>query len=160
MPIVRTYQCPDCYHRMEVTLSQAEWDKPPPSCQACDAREMNQEFKPPAIGGSVRMRASAIAEDILANDYHVANYTSDRRQGGVGKTRYKDESPNILPSSFQKAAHAEILNQAIAIGRQTRADIRRAGGLGDGLDILKRGIATGVQPDLIENSKRRAIKVW
>ena len=152
--IMRTYHCPDCNHRMEVTLTAEEWNKPPPSCEACDART-NQEFQPPAIGGSVRMRAAAITEDILANDYGVANFQSERRQGGTPKVRYKDQTANVLPSDWQKAAHQNMLETAIGIGKENR---RQFGA--DGLDMLKRGIANGTQTDLIEASKRKAIKVW
>ncbi|HEX3524851.1 MAG TPA: hypothetical protein VHT52_22535 [Stellaceae bacterium] len=153
--IVRTYHCPACNHRIEVTLTAEEWDSPPPSCEACDRREMNQEFKPPAIGGSVRSRAAAITESIIANDYGVANFQSDRRLGGTPKVRYKDQTASVLPSDWQAAGHKAMLETAIGIGKQTR----RQFGM-DGLDMLKRNIGSGAQPDLIEASKRRAIKVW
>lgn len=150
--IRRTYMCPECSHRMEVILTPEEWDSPPPSCQACDARQMNQEFHPPAIGGSVRARATRLAENIIANDYNVANFQSDRREGGTPKVRYKDQSDTALPAAWQKAAHREMLETAIGIGKANRGR--------DGLDILQRNIRAGVQPDLIETSKRRSIKVW
>ena len=140
---------------MEVTLTQEEWEKPPPSCEACDARAMNQEFRPFGIGGSVRARAAQITESIIANDYGVANFQSDRRQGGTPKVRYKDQTADVLPSDWQKAQHQSILETAIGIGKQNR---RQFGA--DGLDILKRNIQSGAQTDLIEASKRRAIKVW
>ena len=78
MPIIRTYQCEQCFNRIEVTLAAEEWDAPAPTCEACDTR-LNQEFKPPAIGGSHRLKAARLAEDIMANDYGVANFQSDRR---------------------------------------------------------------------------------
>jgi hypothetical protein len=140
---------------MEVTLTAEEWDKPPPSCEACDRREMSQEFKPFGIGGSVRSKAAAITESIIANDYQVANFQSDRRQGGTPKVRYKDQTASVLPSDWQQAGHKAMLETAINIGKQNR----RQFGM-DGLDMLKRGIASGAQPDLIEASKRKAIKVW
>lgn len=154
MPITRTYMCPECAHRMEVVLTAEEWNKPPPTCEMCDRREsMDQEFKPPAIGGSVRARATRITEGILANDYNVANFQSDRRQGGVGKVRYKDETAGLPSATWQQAAtHREMLETAISLGKANRGR--------DGLDILQRSIASGAQPDLIENSKRRSIKVW
>jgi hypothetical protein len=139
---------------MEVTLTQDQWDQPPPSCEACDQR-MNQHFHPPAIGGSVRVRAAKITEDIIANDYNVANYTSDHRVGGTGKVRYKDQSDDVRQASWSPAGDQSILQTAIDIGKQNR----RQFGL-DGLDILKRNIMDGSQPDLIEASKRKAIKVW
>jgi hypothetical protein len=153
MAIMRTYHCPECNHRIEVTLTAEEWDKPPPSCAACDRREMDQEFKPPAIGGSVGGRARAIAENIIANDYQVANFQSDRRLGGTPKVRYKDQTASVLPASWQAAeSHKAVLETAISIGKANRGR--------DGLDILRANLASGVQPDLIEASKRRAIKVW
>lgn len=150
--IRRSYMCPECAHRMEVTLTAAEWNNPPPSCEACDAREMNQEFHPPAIGGSVRSRAGRIAEDIIANDYNVANFQSDRGHGGPAKVRYKDQSDDTRPSAWQQAAHTEMLNTAMSVGRANRGR--------DGLDILQKNLRSGVQPDLIETSKRRSIRVW
>ena len=154
MPIARTYPCPECFTRIDVILSAEEWDAPAPSCEACDAR-LNQEFHPPAIGGSNRMKAARIAEDIIANDYGVANFQSDRRRGGVPKIRYKDDTGNVKPSDWQVAGQRAILEQAISIGKQNRRDFGM-----DGLDMLKRGLASGAQVDLIEASKRKAIKVW
>ena len=152
MPITRTYMCPDCSHRMEVTLAADEWDAPPPSCEACDAR-MGQEFKAPNIGGSIGGKARKLTEDIIANDYGVADVKFDNR-GGTPKVRYKDQTAATVGSSWQGAN--QLLEQAVAIGKQTR---REAGGF-DGLDMLKANLASGAQPDLIEASRRRAIKVW
>jgi hypothetical protein len=113
---------------------------------------MQQEFKPPAIGGSVRMRAAKITEDIVARDYNVADMQRDRR-GGAPKVRYKDETPSSLPATWQGAAgQRSMLETAISIGKAHRGR--------DGLDILQRNLASGAQPDLIEMSKRRSIKVW
>jgi hypothetical protein len=88
-------------------------------------------------------------QDIISNDYNVANFTPDNRRGGVSKVRYKDQS-----AAVQSSWSGDLLQQAISIGRQTRMEG------GSGLDILKRNLADGTQPDLIEASKRRAIKVW
>lgn len=151
--IRRTYGCPECNHLMEVTLTAEEWDKPPPSCERCDARQMNQEFKPPAIGGSVRSRAQAITENIIANDYNVANISSDKGIGAIPKVRYKDETPSTLAATWQQAgSHRSMLETAISIGKANRGH--------DGLDILQRNLRSGVQPDLIEVSKRRSIRVY
>lgn len=155
MPITRTYMCPECAMRIEVVLDSQDWDKPPPSCEFCDARAMNQEFHPPAIGGSNMSKAAKLAEEIMATDYKVANFTPDGRVGGTGKVRYKDETAGLMPSSFQKAQHAEMLQTAIGIGRQNRREFGP-----DGLDMLRKGIMEGTQVDLIEASKRRSIKVW
>lgn len=158
--IMRTYHCPECNHRIEVALTADQWDSPPPSCQMCDTREMNQEFKPPAIGGSIGGKARAITEDILANDYNVANFTPDSRArlGSTPKVRYKDQSANILPSTFQAAQ--QTLQQAIDIGRAHRQTRYPDGPQGNALDVLKGALASGEQRDLIADSKRRAIKVW
>lgn len=149
--IRRTYHCPECNHRMEVELSADQWDASPPSCESCDARDMNQEFAVPAIGGSVASRAARIAEDIIANDYGVANYTGDNREGGVGKVSYASPPSGAVGTS-QWAGN--MLQEAISIGRKTRMEG------GSGLDILQRNLKSGAQPDLIEMSRQRAIKVW
>jgi hypothetical protein len=154
MPIMRTYMCGECSHRMEVVLDADQWDAPPPSCDLCDAREVRQEFKPPAIGGSIGGKARRLAEDIIANDYGVADVKFDRR-GGTPKVRYKDQSATALQSTWGGAI-ADAVQTAVAIGKQNR---RENGGF-DGLDMLKANLASGAQPDLIEASKRRAIKVW
>lgn len=156
--IMRTYQCPNCFHRIEVALSADEWDAPPPSCEACDAHDMEQEFKPPAIGGSVRSRARGIAEDIVANDYNVANIQFDGRQGGTPKVRYKDQTPNLPAAAWQNAQ--QTVQQAIDLGRQHRRTRYSSGPQGNGLDVLAGALQSGEQPDLIAASKRRAIKVW
>lgn len=152
--IRRTFMCPECAHRMEIVLSSDQWNSPPPSCEKCDARQMNQEFKPPAIGGSVRVRAAKITEDIIARDYNVANFHSDHRPGGVGKVRYKDETPNTMQASWNamQGGGGSMLETAINLGKANRGR--------DGLDILQKNLRSGVQPDLIEQSKRRSIKVW
>jgi len=138
---------------MDVVLNADEWDKPPPSCEACDARAMRQEFRPPAIGGSMAGRAAKITEDILTNDYGVSNFNSDKRIGGVPKVQYKDQG-NVLPSAFQLDQHRSILETAINIGKGNRKQFGP-----DGLDLLRQGLANGTTPDLIEVSKRRSIKV-
>jgi hypothetical protein len=155
MPIMRTYMCGECSHRIEVVLSADQWDAPPPSCEDCDAREMRQEFKPPAIGGSIGGKARALAQDIIANDYGVADINFDNRQGGKPKVRYKDQTSTTLQSTWGGQI-ANALETAVSIGKQTR---REMGGA-DGLDILKKSLETGAQPDLLAQSKRRAIKVW
>lgn len=151
MPIVRTYACEDCNHMMEVTLSSEQWNDAPPSCPECAQRAMRQEFMPVAIGGSASARAHAIAEDIAAKDYHVADMQDDRKEGLAPKVRYKDQTPPT-PSTWGIAAAA--MEQAIASGRQTRLDF------GSGLDVLQHNLKTGAEPDLIAASKQRAMKVW
>ena len=151
MPIVRTYACAECNHIMDVVLSSDDWDAPPPDCPACEAREMRQEFRPVAIGGSNRSRAVALAQDIAEKDYNVADMKVEGKQGGKPTVRYKDQT-GIAPSSWT-SPHG-MLEQAIAIGRQTRLQH------GSGLDVLQHALKTGAQPDLIAESKKRLIKVW
>lgn len=158
MPIARSYMCGECGHRIEVVLSADDWDAPPPSCEACESRSMNQEFKPPAIGGSMSSKAHAIAEDIMANDYNVANARFDNRQGATPKVRYKDQTGALPPAAWANAQAQ--LTQAIDIGRAHRQHRYESGPQGNGLDVLKAALASGEQPDLIANSKKRAIKVW
>ena len=152
MPIVRTFQCGECFHRLEITLTGDDWDAPPPDCPACAQRaQMNQEFKPVAIGGSNRARAVKLAETITEEDYGVADMTIKGRQGERNKVRYKD-TPATMPSEWTAAGN--ILNKAIAYGRMTRQQG------GDGLDILQGALKSGAQPDLIEVSKKRALRVY
>ena len=160
MPIHRTYQCPECNHRMDVVLAAEQWDDPPPSCAACDAREVRQVFKPPAIGGSARLRAAAIAEDIAAKDYNVANFQGGTREGDVNRVTYKDTTPGVAPSSWtgpnakEMQMGQEALQSVLAIGRQTRLKH------GSGLDVLQHTLATGDLPDLIEESKKKSARIW
>lgn len=151
MPIVRTFQCEDCFHRVELTLSSEQWDDPPPECPMCARREMQQEFKPVAITGSPTAKANTIAEDILANDYHVADIQRERRVEGTPSVRYKDAG--TAPIGAWGSTNA-AMEQAIAAGRQVRLQH------GSGLDVLQANLKSGVEPDLIANSKRRAIKVY
>lgn len=151
MPIVRTYQCEDCNHRLEVALTADEWDAPPPPCPECAAHPMQQEFKPFGIGGTPYARAKAITENILDADYHVADMKQDKN-AATPQVRYKDQIQGIPQSSWTAAG--ETLQQAIASGRQTRLTH------GNGLDILQANLKSGAEPDLIEASKRRAMRVW
>jgi hypothetical protein len=151
MPIVRTYQCEQCFNRIELTLAAEDWDAPAPECPAC-ARQLQQQFKPVAIGGSVAGKAHAIAEDIASNDYHVADMQREHRPQGTPTVRYKDASsaPATAPTW---GATSETLSQAIAAGRETRLNY------GSGLDVLQANLKSGREPDLIELSKRRSIRV-
>lgn len=152
MPIVRTYACPECNHWIEVTLAADQWDDPEPECPACAARTQ-QQFKPFGITGSNNARAHAIAEDIVSNDYHAADFQREWRREGTPTVRYKDQNASIPASSWNGVQGA--LETAVAIGRQTRTLHG-----GTGLDVLKANLASGAEPDLIANSKRKSIKVW
>ena len=152
MPIVRTYAGSECNHMMDVVLSADDWEAPPPDCPACEAREMKQEFRPVAIGGSNRARAVALAEDIAAKDYGVADMKVEGREGQTPKVRYNDQTVVAGASSWVGAQG--MLEQAIATGRQTRLQH------GSGLDVLQSALKSGAQPDLIAESKKRLIKVW
>ena len=100
------------------------------------------------IGGSIAGRAAAITEDILRNDYGVSNVKFGNREGDRNKVTYNDQRESVTSSWGPQ------LQQAIQIGRQTRLQH------GNGLDILQCSLQTGDQTDLIEVSKRRAIKVY
>lgn len=153
MPIVRTYACEDCNFLTEVTLTMDQVDAPPPDCPMCAMRPMQQEFKPVAIGGSNRARATAIAEEIAANDYHVSDMDTGAKEGDYKrKVRYKDQSSTVPASQWGIAQ--EALQGAIAAGRQSR--LRH----GSGLDVLQTNLKNGTEPDLIANSKKRMIKLW
>jgi hypothetical protein len=138
-------------HMMEVTLTMEQVDDPPPECPAC-ARQLKQEFRPVALGGSVSSKAHRIAEDIASNDYHVSDMNVGRKEGEASKVRYKDQTSTVAPSSWGIAQQA--LEGAIASGRQNR--LRH----GSGLDVLQANLKSGAEPDLIEASKRRMIKLW
>ena len=158
MPIVRTFGCEECGHIMDVTLAMEQCDDPPPACPLCNAwgdirQKMHQEFKPVAINGSHAARAKAIAEDIVANDYHVADFEHEKRYEGTPKVRYKDQVSPIAKSAWGGTSHA-TLEAAIASGREMRLQF------GSGLDVLQTNIKNGTEPDLIKNSKRLAMRVW
>lgn len=160
MPIVRTYQCGDCFHRITVTLDGSEWDAPPPDCPACaerDARPMQQEFKPLNIGGSNLAKARKLAEKIAEEDYGVADFKAEGKEGHAAKVRYKDVTPAQLPSSWGHTAAGIPLDlgAAMASGREVRT---KHGG--SGLDILQRALKDGSQPDLIEVSKRNMARIY
>jgi len=141
--ILRTYCCSECNHMLTVELSAAQWDQPPPSCPMC-ARETHQEFFPPAIGGSNVSKAVATALDIAERDYGVADLQTQGRDNGPPKVRFKDQGEGT--STW--GAHSEALQQAVALGQQTRQQH------GSALDISRQG------PDLIALSKRRSARVW
>ena len=148
MPIIRSYMCPDCAYAMEVTLRADEWEAPAPACPRCAADPMGQEFKPPAITGSNIARASAMAEKIAAEDYGASIHSPSRSGPRV---QYRDSS--AANASAWHAGGAE-LSQAVALGRETRLRY------GSGLDVLQANLKSGAQPDLIEMSKRRSMRVW
>jgi putative FmdB family regulatory protein len=157
MPIVRTYGCGDCGHFLEVTLTMEQVDDPPPDCPHCAAQPMQQEFKPIAIGGSTVGKAVKLAETIAAEDYGVADMQHDTRIGGTPKVRYKDQGNALQQQQLSSwGAPGNVLSEAIALGRQTRM----ANGGYSGVDTLQAMLKSGEQPDLIEASKRRAMRVW
>ena len=152
MPIIRTYACPDCNHMIDVVLTMEQVDDPPPDCPACERRErMKQEFRPVNIGGSTQGRAGKLAEDILENDYNVADMNRPRPDE-KRKVRYKDQVAAYPDSHWQMAQGA--LEGAIAAGREMRLKH------GSGLDVLQANLKSGAQKDLIEVSKQRSVKVW
>ena len=154
-PIVRTYLCPECNHYIRVTLTMEQAEDPPPSCPACDAREMRQDFKAPAIvNSSPYSRAQTITEDILAKDYHVANIHRDRHEGSTPKVSYKDQTEPMRASNWGLNIPPGAMSVAVNNGRE----IRKA--YGSGLDMLQGMLKSGAQQDLIEVSKKRSMKIW
>jgi len=157
MPIVRSYGCGDCGRFVEVTLTMEQVDDPPPECPHCSAAAMHQEFKPVAIGGSVVGKAVRLAETIAAEDYGVADMQHDTRVGGTPKVRYKDQGNSMQQAQISSwGVPGSTLETAMALGRQARM----ASGGYSGVDTLQRMLKDGTQPDLIEASKRRAMRVW
>jgi len=154
MPIIRTYGCEGCGNFMDVTLTMDQVDDPPPECPHC-AGKTYQQFKPFAIGGTPASKAHALAEDIMANDYHVADTSFDKYNGR--KVRYKDETPKTEPdrrSTFQ-AAGADLA-AAMQMGKKNRLSH------GDPLAVLQHNIKTGKERDLIADSIQRSKqhRVW
>jgi len=118
---------------------------------------MAQEFKPVAIGGSTVGKAVKLAETIAHEDYGVADMQHDTRRGGVPKVRYKDQGTPLQQQQMSSwGAPGALLETAVGVGRQTRL----ASGGYNGVDVLQKMLKDGTQPDLIEASKRRAMKVW
>jgi hypothetical protein len=126
---------------MEVTLSMEQADDPPPSCPECDRRDMQQEFRPVALGGSNAAKAHGVAERIISEDYHVADFNREHRRGGTPAVRYNDQTQKIAPAAW--GAASQQLEMAISAGRETRMRY------GSSLDIIQR------EPDLIKLSKER-----
>lgn len=159
MPIVRTYGCEGCGHFLEVTLTMEQVDDPPPACPSCAARTQ-QEFQPVAIAGTgarTRDRAVKLAETIAHEDYGVADIHHDTRHGGTPKVRYKDQGNSMQQAQMSTwGATGNMMDTALSLGRQARM----ANGGASGVETLQRMLKDGSQTDLIEASKRRAMKVW
>ena len=75
------------------------------------------------------------------------------REGVKNKVRYKDQ-PTRLDQAHFIAANREMLETAAALGRETRLKH------GSGLDVLQSALKSGAQPDLIEISKRRSMRIY
>jgi hypothetical protein len=120
---------------------------------------MRQEFKPIPVVGSSYARARALAEDIAAKDYNVADlhWRKNNESAQATPHRLKDETPQSVHQATGSAwgVTGEALQQAVALGREVRLNHG-----GSGLDMLQNALKDGTQPDLIEVSKRRAMKVW
>lgn len=147
--INRTYGCEDCGFQMTVELRSDQWDQPPPDCPRC-SMATQQEFIPPAIGGSLRAQATAMAMDIAERDYGVADIQTGGREGSTPQVRYRDGPRN--PSSW--GAQMGALQTAVALGRENRLKY------GSGLDVLQQALKSGDQPDIIDISKRRSARLW
>ena len=78
---------------------------------------------------------------------HVGGHVGDRP-----KVRFKDEPTQSQGSSWMPINPQ--MQQAIALGRQNRLKN------GSGLDVLQENLRNGSQPDLIELSKKRSMRVW
>lgn len=147
--ILRTYRCPECWTEITLELTMEQWNDPPPFCPSC-SQTTQQELKAPVIGGSSRARATAMAEEIAAKDYGVADMQSQGPGNGPPKVRYQGDPAGASTWGAQGAA----LQQAIALGRENRLRY------GSGLDALQSALRDGTQPDLIELSKKRSSRIW
>jgi hypothetical protein len=138
---------------MDVMLTMEQVDDPPPECPRCHHQPpMRQEFKPVALVGSHNARAHDIMEQVASEDYHVSDMTLGRKEGDTTKVNYKDQTKGTAPSTW--GVTQEALQGAIISGRQVRQQY------GSGLDVLQSNLKNGTEPDLIENSKKRMIKLW
>lgn len=151
MPIERSYMCEECGHYMNVTLTMEQVDDPAPDCPVCQPGRMQQDFKPIAIGNSVRGAAEKLTENILREDYGVANMQRDHRPEST-PTQVRYQTPPANPSRWGIAR--EALEAAVSAGRQSRMKH------GSGLDILQQNLRSGAEPDLIALSKKRAMRVY
>lgn len=108
-------------------------------------------------GARTRDKAVKLAETIAHEDYGVADITHDTRIGGTPKVRYKDQGNTMQTAQLSTwGATGGMMDTAIALGRQARL----ANGGASGVETLQRMLKDGKQPDLIEASKRRAMRVW
>jgi hypothetical protein len=146
--------CNDCGTYFSVTLRYDQVDDEPPDCPRC-AVVMQQDFKPVAVHGVKAQDNDAArkrALDIAVNDLGVENINIEAREGSTPKVTYKNQPPT--PPSNWVGPNVDMLNGAMREGRIMRQQH------GSGLDVLAHNLSTGAQPDLIEVSKRRSMKVW
>jgi len=152
MPI-RTYGCPDCGRTVEVVYAMEQWADPPPPCEC--AAQMEQQFKPPGIGGSVQARAAKIAEDIAVQDFGLTNFNMNNH-GDPAAPRYGHrEVPRVQGVDSQA-----ILKGLVGSGSATINPDRGGAGFAP-LRQLQDGIKRGAIPDLVgkRNLAKNAIKV-
>lgn len=138
---------------IELAFDQA--DAEAPDCPHCEGMT-RQEFQPVAIAGKAagyRAAATKMAETIAHEDYGVADMTI--RKGEHAKVRYKEPpGSSNLGSSSWVGPNFDMLQAGLREGRAVREQF------GSGLEVLQGNLASGKQPDLIEVSKRRSMKVW
>jgi putative FmdB family regulatory protein len=155
MPI-RTYGCPDCGNVMDVVLTVAEWETPPPDCPVCTA-QTEQHFKPFAVGGSVQGRAAAIAQDIAEKDFGLTNFELGRH-GEPAAPRYGAPAVPKAPPGVDPQA---VLKGMIGSTGRAQIDPSRSGAGFSPLRALQDGIKGGLIPDLVgkRNVAANSIKI-
>lgn len=153
MPI-RTYGCPDCGGVLEVVLTMAEWEAPPPDCPNC-AAATEQQFKPFAVGGSAQVRAAKIAQEIAEKDLGLTNFELGRH-GAPAAPGYGHQAPKPPPGIDSQA----VLKSMLGSG-QAQIDPSRGGRGFSALRQLQDGIRDGTVPDLVgkANVARNSIKI-
>jgi hypothetical protein len=140
---------------LEVTLAKEDWDAEAPACPECERRSLRQEFRPLAIVNSTATRARDLAQTIANEDYFVSDIQMDHRAESKPKVRYKDQGdPVPRPGASSWGIAGDALHTALASGREVRQKY------GSGLDVLQQSLKDGSQPDLIEISKQRCMKIW
>lgn len=139
--------------RIELTMAEA--DAEPPDCPHCQGIS-RQEFQPVAIAGVMaqhREAAVQMAVKVAKEDYGVEDMTI--RKGELPKVRYRDKpGASDLGSSSWVGPNRDMLQAGLREGRAVREQF------GSGLDVLQGNLQRGSQPDLIELSKRKSMKVW
>ena len=117
MPVMRTYQCGECGHRVDV-LHMARDEPPPATCEACAGGEPHRQMSAPHIAGiagkagdqvyremevSSQRRAEAVAaqfgESASTTGIGITNLRSNMRQGDIAAMPSGGPPATMMPQS-------------------------------------------------------------